>query len=63
MKTDKEAAMIQRNILSEKPEAQQEAVLWAKETQERIRRSDEATKELKEKFTELFLANIKKNRA
>lgn len=48
------------NTLSEKPEAQQEAVLWAKEEAERIRRSDEATKEFKEKFTALFLANIKK---
>ena len=46
------------NTLSEKPEAQREAVLWAKEEAERIRRSDEATKEYKEKFTALFLANI-----
>ena len=51
------------NILSEKPEAQREAVLWAQEEAERIRRSDEATKEFKEKFTALFLANIKKAKA
>ena len=55
--------MIQKNILSEKPEAQREAVLWAKETQERIERSDKATKEFKEKFTAIFLANIQKARA
>lgn len=59
-KINKEAAMIQKNILSERPEAQQEAVLWAKEVQARIERSDKATKEFKEKFTTLFLENIQK---
>lgn len=34
MKTDKEAAMMS-NILSEKPEAQRETVLWTKEVAER----------------------------
>lgn len=63
MKTDKEDTMVQHNILSERPEAQKEAILWAKETQERIKRSDEATKVLKEKLTPIFLANIQKAKA
>lgn len=63
MMTDKEEAMTKRVILSEKPEAQREAVLWAKEELERINRSDEATKKMKEKFTQLFLDNIKKAKA
>ena len=50
----------EKEMLSEKPEAQRAAVLWAKETQERIRRSDEATKELKEKYKAVFLENLKK---
>lgn len=48
------------NVLSEKPEAQREAVIWAQNEAERIKRSDEATKEFKEKFTSLFLSNIRK---
>lgn len=50
------------NFLSEKPGAQREAVLWAREEAERIRRSDEATKEFKEKFIALFWANIRKTK-
>lgn len=55
--------MIQKNVLSEKPEAHRETVLWIKERQERIERSDKATKEFKEKFTAIFLTNIKIARA
>ena len=62
MKTDEGETTVQHNILSERPEAQKEAILWAKETQERIKRSDEATKVLKEKLTPIFLANIQKEK-
>lgn len=63
MKINKEAAMNTKNILSDRPEDQQAAVLWAKEELERIKRSDEATKRMKEKFTKLFLDNIRKAKA
>lgn len=54
--------MTEKSILSEKPEKQIDAALWGKETYERLIKSDEETKILKEKFTELFLENIKKSR-
>lgn len=63
MKTDEGETTVQHIILSERQEAQEEAILWAKETQERIQRSDEATKVLKEKLTPIFLANIQKAKA
>lgn len=51
---------MKHNTLSEKLEDQQAAALWVKELQERRRRADKATKIFKEKYTTIFLENIKK---
>lgn len=52
--------MVDRDILSEKPEDALAAIQWAKEEKARMEKSDAITKELKAKLTPIFIANFQK---